>query len=100
MVAKKPMPMPMPGGMPMGGGAPNPMPPGSPPAAAQGGEGGSSPEQVRAAIMTVLQRAKALADKFGIDLNELVAELGAGRGRGTPPPPPGGMMPPGGGMMG
>lgn len=92
MMPKTPMPMPM-GNMPKPGG----MPTGAAPAGAPSGgttEAGGSPEQVRAAIMTVLQRAKSLADRFGIDLNELVAELGGSAGRASAPPPPtgGGMM--------
>lgn len=81
----KPMPVPG-GGAPTPGGAPAPA--GGPPAAAVGEEGGASPEQVRAAIMTVLQRAKQLADKYGLDLGEMVASMGGGGGRSVPPPPP------------
>jgi len=71
-----------PSGAPMGG---RETPAGAPPAA-QGAQE-NSPEQVRAALLSVLQRAKALADRYGINLNELVAELGSGGG--APPPPAG-----------
>lgn len=76
MMPKAPMPMPKPGGMPTGA-APMGAPSG----------GGAQPEQVRAAIMTVLQKAKALADQSGLNFEELVAELGGG-GRPSAPPPP------------
>lgn len=71
------------GGQPMAGGAPG------------GGEEGASPEQVRSAIMTVLQRVKVLADRYGLNLQEMVAEMGAGGGapRGNVPPPPAGGVP-------
>lgn len=80
--------------MPMGGGgAPPPggraMPAGAPPIAREGGEeGGASPEQVRVAIMSVLQRVKMLADRYGLDLAELVASLGQAPRAAAPPPPP------------
>lgn len=94
MMPKAPMSMPKPGGMPTGAG-----PMSAPSAGAVGAPSGGSPEEVRAAIMAVLQRAKSLADKFGLDLNELVAELGGSSGRASAPPPPmSGGMPPG--MMG
>jgi hypothetical protein len=84
-------PMPMPGGMPTGA-----APGGAPSASAP-----PQPEQVRAAIMTVLQRAKSLAESSGLNFEELVAELGgAGRASAPPPPMPGGMGGPPPGMMG
>ena len=84
-----PMPKPAGGGQPMAGGAPMP----------GGEEANASPDQVRSAIMTVLQRVKTIADRYGLDLQEMVAEMGAGRpaGRATPPPPTGGGM--GGGQV-
>lgn len=75
---------PVPGGAPVAGGKLSPV---GEPMQMQEGEGGT-PEQVRAALVAILQRAKALADNYGIDLNALVAELGSRRPSAPTPPPP------------
>lgn len=47
-----------------------------------------SPAQAREAIMTVLARLKSIADRYGIDLQELVADMSGGGEAVAPPPPP------------
>jgi len=90
MLPNAPVPRPVPGGGAAAAAAPggNAMPMGEAPPAAAAAEQGATPEQVRAAIMTVLQRVKSLADKYGLDLGEMVASLGSARGAAPPPPVP------------
>lgn len=73
-----------PQGMPPQGQAPMGQPP-SP--EGQGAERG----QIIEAIKQVLQRVKSMADQHGIDLAQIMAEMGSGQGqpsgRAMPPPP-------------
>ena len=75
-----------PQGMPPQGQMPQGMSPsGQPPSPeGQGAERG----QVIEAIKQVLQRVKSMADQHGIDLAQIMAEMGSGQGQPSRPMPP------------
>ena len=89
MMPQKPMMSPSgppPSGPPMGGGGPpgagGPMPPG----AGAEGEGGN-PEQIKGQLVILLQKAKEVAEKNGLDWNEVMSEVQGNRVKSDVPLP-------------